>query len=130
MPKSMFSYNWYTLAVLVLLVAVIAYQTLHLLNNNNRSWLSDYLLHCFKSNQKNVSKYLSREVAFYLSSFDVPSPVEDTSVLQSSLVPAKGTESEALAVLQAAELFLKSATTSRHFNWLWLVYGENWWRCC
>ncbi|XP_003374941.1 putative variant SH3 domain protein [Trichinella spiralis] len=131
------SYNWYTLAVLVLLVAVIAYQTLHLLNNNNRSWLSDYLLHCFKSNQKNVSKYLSREVAFYLSSFDMPSPVEDTSVLQSSLVPAKGkkytflllhvlllcqyaeqvgisgTESEALAVLQAAELFLKSGKVDK-----------------
>ncbi|KRX26988.1 Adenosine monophosphate-protein transferase FICD [Trichinella nelsoni] len=107
------SYNWYTLAVLVLLVAVIAYQTLHLLNNNNRSWLSDYLLHCFKSNQKNVSKYLSREVAFYLSSFDMPSPVEDTSVSQSSLVPAKGTESEALAVLQAAELFLKSGKVDK-----------------
>ncbi|OUC41519.1 tetratricopeptide repeat protein [Trichinella nativa] len=137
MPKSIFSYNWYTLAVLVLLVAVIAYQTLHLLNNNNRSWLSDYLLHCFKSNQKNVSKYLSREVAFYLSSFDMPSPVEDTSVSQSSLVPAKGkkytflllhvrllykyaeqvgisgTESEALAVLQAAELFLKSGKVDK-----------------
>ncbi|KRY58274.1 Adenosine monophosphate-protein transferase FICD, partial [Trichinella britovi] len=131
------SYNWYTLVVLVLLVAVIAYQTLHLLNNNNRSWLSDYLLHCFKSNQKNVSKYLSREVAFYLSSFDMPSPVEDTSVSQSSLVPAKGkkytflllhvrllcqyaeqvgisgTESEALAVLQAAELFLKSGKVDK-----------------
>ncbi|KRZ61011.1 Adenosine monophosphate-protein transferase FICD [Trichinella nativa] len=97
----------------ILLVAVIAYQTLHLLNNNNRSWLSDYLLHCFKSNQKNVSKYLSREVAFYLSSFDMPSPVEDTSVSQSSLVPAKGTESEALAVLQAAELFLKSGKVDK-----------------
>ncbi|KRY87136.1 Adenosine monophosphate-protein transferase FICD, partial [Trichinella pseudospiralis] len=107
------NYNWYTLAVLVLLVAVIAYQTLHLLNNSNRSWFSDYLLHCFKSHQKNVSKYLSREVAFYLSSFDMPTPAEDTSVLQSSLTPAKGTESEALAVLQAAELFLKTGKVDK-----------------
>ncbi|KRZ21504.1 Adenosine monophosphate-protein transferase FICD [Trichinella pseudospiralis] len=107
------NYNWYTLAVLVLLVAVIAYQTLHLLNNSNRSWFSDYLLHCFESHQKNVSKYLSREVAFYLSSFDMPTPAEDTSVLQSSLTPAKGTESEALAVLQAAELFLKTGKVDK-----------------
>ncbi|KRZ21508.1 Adenosine monophosphate-protein transferase FICD [Trichinella pseudospiralis] len=113
MPKSLISYNWYTLAVLVLLVAVIAYQTLHLLNNSNRSWFSDYLLHCFESHQKNVSKYLSREVAFYLSSFDMPTPAEDTSVLQSSLTPAKGTESEALAVLQAAELFLKTGKVDK-----------------